>query len=109
MATQGLVSVVDLKGNVLLKAVCGCNGFKAGELASLIKENKSKTVKEIFDLAKSVGFGCQDCLVVYGTCDEFFSSDGELPSEYSKFLQDPYFNPRWNRGTADYTEIVTLE
>jgi len=110
MATQGIVSVI-VNNRVAVKAVAGSDGYNASILAEEIERKRVTSPEKIFALAKEVGFGSQDTLVVQSPDVNLFDGDGDLTGLYldrSKFL-DPEFNPRWEQGTADYTKIVKFE
>lgn len=106
MATQGMVVVMDA-GGVLVKAVCGCDGYRARALADVVRRRNLRTAQDVFTAAKRVGFGCTNDLVVMDrntTCTE--CSD-DLPPLYRDTFADPRFNPRWECGLCGNTEIVT--
>lgn len=112
MATQGIVSVL-VNGRVVCKAIAGCGGMEAPYLASLIAQERLVDPGEIHDLATRVGFGCRACLVVRGEDGRWTPShavgSGPLTDErYARTFGDSRFNPRWERGAADYVEIVEL-
>lgn len=109
MATNGIVSVT-VNSEVIAKAVAGCNGFNAPRLADHIRKNNLRTAREIDNACRRVSFGCNDCRVIMDRNATITRSDGNLPlpSRYRHTFDDPTFNPRWERGTAAYTEIVTL-
>ncbi len=109
MATQGLISITHAN-RVVFKIVAGCNGMKAAELAAAIKQTPPKTVAEIFELAGKAGFGCEDCLVVCDPQRPHMASGDSHYDEYHRLyretFEDPRFNPRWEHGTAAYTEVI---
>ena len=109
MARQGVVSVLK-DGKVALKVVAGCDGDRAKTLADVIRrDGRVLPVRDIYDIARSRGFGCEECLVVIGQDDEVFHQfDGRLPSPYRETFDDPLFNPRWDKGAADFVEVVSL-
>jgi hypothetical protein len=108
MATQGLVSVVDLDTNeVLFKVIAGCNGYNAKKLSELLSvlPGRSMTISMIIDMAKSATFGCDDCLVVMDR-NSSVCTEGDLHDRYRMTFNDPKFNPRWESGKVEYSEIV---
>lgn len=114
MATQGVVSVV-CNGKVVMKIVTGSDGNRAKSLASKIKEKWPVSKEEAFKLAKNLGLGNENSLVIVTEesiyteiCGNptFFDHD-EHPLCRETF-QDPRFNPRWKRGTADHIEIIEV-
>lgn len=110
MGTQGLVTVTAY-GEVVLKAVAGCNGFEAGKLAEAIRSGDiAADIESVYNEARQLGFGCEDCLVVWDAEDRAGAAVQEgLPPLYRETFSDPQFNPRWEHGTAAYVEIVETE
>jgi hypothetical protein len=121
MATQGLVSIVSNK-KVLMKIVCGCEGYNAPKLATALK-GFSFPIKEkmAYHLARKNNFGCDNCLFVI-TETSIFGKDeddcevkdleksGEFDSPlYRSTFNKAKFNPRWKLGTADYTIVINVE
>lgn len=113
MGTQGVVSVVK-GGKVVVKAIAGCNGMQAGRLAVFIRDviyqDRPPTV---YQMARQVRFGCADCLVVMGpksveTRTQLSEDESSSPL-YRRTFDDPQFNPRWERGTAEYVLVVDLD
>lgn len=108
MATQGVVSVLS-GGRVLMKLVAGIDGDLAQEVATELEACWPLTVDEAYDLALNIGFGFEYSLVVQTEegirhCD----GDGRLKDRYYETFQDPRFNPRWRRGTADHVVVVEV-
>lgn len=107
MATQGIVSVTR-DGRAIVKAVAGCNGMQAGKLVEAIKARRELVNAEtVMLMAQRAFFGCPACLVVLDEQEALGAID-ELPSLYRQTFDDPRFNPRWHRGTADYVEVVEI-
>lgn len=115
MATQGIVSICR-KGNVLFKVVAGSNGANAEKLIDWARTHQGNmTAAEIYQAAKEVRFGADWDLVVQasdGTLafndDEIHGEDlGRLYRDTQKF-GDPYFNPRWKSGLADYVRVLEM-
>ena len=90
---------------MLIKAVCGCNGYNADKLVQSICEQKPETPQAVYDLAIQNGFGCKNGLVVMGN-SEVIARDKELSPLYREKFNDPEFNPRWSRGTAAYVSVI---
>ena len=100
MGTQGMVSLV-WDGHVVVKAVCGCDGYRAEALARDIIAHGISTAPMVYDAARKVGFGCVDCLTVLdGRSAIFYGARPEPPDRYFETLQDPQFNPRWEQGAV---------
>ncbi len=108
MATQGLVTIKS-GDKVLMKVVVGCDGCNANALAETLKAMWPVTAERVYNEATESGFGCNDCLVVITETEVVFKGDDEeLSPLYKGTLQNPHFNPRWERGTADYTVIADV-
>lgn len=108
MATQGIVSMVR-DGEVVLKFVAGCDGMKAEHLANILRVGGVvPSLEQAYELATAVGFGSTDSLVVLDPTDYLYKGYDEVGRLYRSTFNDPNFNPRWKRGTADYTEVVDL-
>jgi hypothetical protein len=118
MGTQGLVTIVSKNdGTVLLKAVTGMDGDRAKLLARELKKRWPLSLKEAHAIAKEVEFGPPESLVVFTREEACFDHDDEqLPVEelpedcklYRATFDKPRFNPRWERGTADYVVVVRV-
>lgn len=115
--TNGVVSVL-VDGKVAMKIVVGCDGYRAGKLAELIrKANRVPDVVEARALADAVGFGCGDCRAIgmpenpFNNASLWKSAKAEFSSEglkcYYDSFSDPEANPRWEYR-ADHTKIVYL-
>ncbi|MFP4345636.1 MAG: hypothetical protein ACLFU8_13155 [Anaerolineales bacterium] len=110
MGTQGVVAIMQ-DGDVVVKAVAGCNGDRAPTLATRIirahDAGMPVTAATVAELAHEAGFGCSDCLVVL---DELTTVAVEPPrSAYRETFDDARWNPRWERGTADWVSTVALD
>lgn len=108
MATQGLVTVQDADGEVLMKIVVGMDGHKAKETADAIKQAWPIEAAEAYRISLDIGFGTEDSLVVMTGLETVFRGVGELDRLYRETFGKPHFNPRWSRGSADNTEIITI-
>lgn len=119
MATQGIVSILDVDGkNVLFKVIAGSDGYNAAKLAQWVREQADTfvfTIKNVYEAAKQVSFGTTETLVVQDSAGSLcYDGDGGpdelggLYRDYEKF-RDPRFNPRWEQGIADYIEVVVLD
>lgn len=117
MGTQGLVTVMR-GNNVILKFICGCDGYNAKKLASGLKGFVTtvynlehfidlEVIETLRELALGNDFGCRECLVVMNK-DVAYPEDEELSPLYRNTFDNPSFNPRWERGTVEYLEIVEL-
>lgn len=107
MSTQGLLTLTR-NGEVILKAVCGCNGFNVGALAEKVEGLDILVVNEVYRAAKEVRFGCPACLVVFDE-DEKRSQDDEGLDLYRETFSQPRFNPRWRRGDGAETMVIRVE
>lgn len=106
MGTQAVVSIVS-HGQTIVKAVAGCSGAFAPDLAEALRAQPGiNTAQEVYDLATKIGFGCISCLVVLDR-ENIVSVDGDdIEADYRATFDNPEWNPRWDRGTAAYVEIV---
>ena len=118
MATQGIVSILDVDGKkVLFKIIAGSDGYNAAKLVEWVKAQAGTfvfTIENVYEAAKRVGFGSTENLVAQDSAGSLcFDGDGGpeelegLYRDYEKFC-DPRFNPRWEQGVADYVEVVIL-
>lgn len=108
MGTNAVVSLVGDNGATLIKAVCGCNGDKAKELAEAVQKGLTNP-HLVYSVAMSMGFGCRQCLVVVGEYDTINRTGDELGTLYHEKFKEPRFNPRWQNGTASHVEIVKFD
>lgn len=105
--TNGIVSITR-NGKTVFKVVAGCDGYNAPKLAQAIRETGPSTLDQVYDLALDCDFGCKECLVVIGECGERYEGDEPLGPLYRSTFADPRFNPRWERGTAAYVEVIEI-
>lgn len=115
MATQGLLSITD-KGQVTAKIITGSNGQCIPDLKLWLLENRNAGNKEIFEIAKEL-FGVSSLILqsspTNSMADEsIFDDANEVISKpeslYQSKFNDPIFNPRWDFGIADYTEVLEI-
>lgn len=110
MATQGLLSIIDNgTKEVLFKVVCGCNGYNVLKLSDILSTSRKEDFSAATILASAIesGVGCKDCLVVMDRKGSV-GVEEELNELYRGTFSDPIFNPRWKRGTADYSEVLYI-
>jgi hypothetical protein len=108
MGTNGILSITK-NGQTLVKVVCGCEGMEIPKLAKALKQKKLIATEDVYNLSQEY-VGCEDCLVVQDATGIFFGiKEEELPKLYKEKFFDPKFNPRWEQGTAAYTEIIEVE
>lgn len=108
MGTQGIVSVVR-EDQVIYKVIAGCNGMMAPKLADAIRKHTPETLQEVHDLAIESAFGCYACLVSLSKEASIYKGDDELNQRFFTTFLNPKYNPRWERGSADYVKIVELQ
>lgn len=112
MSTQATIAITR-KGAVIIKVVVGCNGYNAPELVKLFKKEKLDDPKRVLFLSRMWEFGCDDCRVVQTGPDTHLPKEVEIPEAvaalYRDKFSDPLFNPRWEHGTASFSEVVTLD
>jgi hypothetical protein len=92
---------------VVYKIVAGCDGYNAKRLCSLIEKEGCVSVDDAYEKAVAAGVGCGDCLIVLGV-DKAKYMRGKIPERYFTTFDLPDFNPRWEKGTADYTLTVNV-
>lgn len=108
MATQGVVSVVH-QGRVVLKVIAGCDGYNAKKLSHAIRRlGRVPTLSEAYEMATNVGFGESGNLVVMDERRSKHNTGERLSRLYRRTFEQPLFNPRWKRGTADFVSVVKL-
>lgn len=107
MATQGLVTVKS-HDTVVMKIVAGINGYNAQEVADKIKKSWPLSTEAAYEIAKMIGFGSTECLVVMSASEIKYDGGEEIDPRYRKTFNQPEFNPRWERGTADYVVIIDV-
>jgi hypothetical protein len=107
MATQGLVTIVS-GGKVLMKIVTGSDGEFARSVANRIKKQWPLDTVGAYAIAKRVGFGHEDDLVVIDQTSVTYLGDGEVGSRYRETFDRPEFNPRWEFGTADHVIVISV-
>lgn len=108
MGTQGLVTVQDSDGKVLMKIVTGTDGNQADSVASAVKAAWPMDADDAYDVAFNLGFGNDDNLVVITENEHATNSGEELNPLYRSTFDQPRFNPRWEHGTADFISVVTV-
>ncbi len=109
MATQGLVTIRE-NGRVVMKIIAGDNGYQADQLAQALRRlGKVPAIQHAYTIAQDEGFGCHFCLVVMTTDDVYFDGDKkDLAPRFRNTFDQPEFNPRWARGTADHIVVIDL-
>ena len=103
MGTQAVISAV-YNGDVLYKIVAGCNGQEAVSIADELLANRVCSPRKALDVARNRKLGCEDCLILV-TPDEIVSPD-PVDARYVNTFSDPWNNPRWSIGTADYVRVI---
>ncbi len=114
MGTLGLVTVRK-DGEVIMKVAAGQDGNKAPALAAFIRANWPLTIDQVHAEALRLPFGNTRTLVTITRGEyrynkwthgrEYFITGCPL---YDSTFDDPEFNPRWEQGISDYTEIVDV-
>lgn len=121
MSTQGVVTILNRKGESFIKIIAGCNGDQSKPLAKAIKgqlweEQDDIDPMDVEELCKYFHFGCEDCLVIMkngeitnkGMDEEVKGLENGTYERYLNTFKDPKFNPRWKYGTAACTEVVKI-
>lgn len=111
MGTQAVVSVRK-DGQMVFKFVVGCNGAQAPDFADGLRSlGHVPTLLEALEIAATTLYGCSECFITvtpeavrpYSRYSDYVDEPNSL---YRRTFDDPRFNPRWEQGTAAYTEIV---
>lgn len=114
MSTNGVISVVNKENKVLLKIVTGCDGYNIAKTVAHLYEiiDNFEEIHDLEWLFKEIldtGFGCENCLVVMDHNGNYKVNDDEsLEYLYMETFDNPAFNPRWEKGTAEYCLVVHL-
>ena len=108
MATQGLVTVRNGEGVVIMKVIAGIDGMCANALANVLKSRWPLTAPEAHAAALGVGFGSEETLVVSTQTEDYYVGDDDLSTLYRETFDNPTFNPRWKYGIADHTVIISV-
>lgn len=111
MSTQGLLSIVQNE-RTKWKIVTGCDGYNIPKLAYLFAvDGVPDSIDEVHEFATNgTGlFGSCGCLYVLGESEWRNKENEPPPLLYATSFQMPEFNPRWERGTADYAMIYDLD
>lgn len=108
MATQGVLSVVR-GGEVVVKLVTGSDGYQLPKLAEVIREKRLVDVVDIYVEAERLHIGSCGSLYVFDRDGSCVTNGDDLPDKYRETFTVPQWNPRWERGTADYIEVVNLD
>jgi hypothetical protein len=115
MATQGLLSITD-KGKVTAKIITGADGQYMPDLKLWLVQNRNAENQEIFEKAKEL-FGTNSLILqvsptTFFADESIFDDANETISKpeslYQSKFNDPFFNPRWTFGSADYTEVLEI-
>ncbi len=111
MATQGVLSFVDREKKTIVKIVTGSDGIKILPLAnSLIRdanEDDGLTLEHVFDVA-AMYLG-KKSLVVMSAAAHLTECEEKLGEVYRRAFDDPFWNPRWEYGTADYCMVIVRD
>lgn len=108
MATQGVLSVT-VDGRVVAKLVTGSDGYQLPKLARIVREKWLTDIIGIYVEAKQLKVGSMGSLYVFDANGNYVTNaDDELPDKYLETFTFPQNNPRWDRGTEEYTEVVEL-
>lgn len=112
MATQGTLSIIK-DNKVFIKVITGSNGYNMPKLKEAIAQLPSDEVtpERTHEIAKQI-IGDNDSLITQYAPDKCFQPSDELElvagNRYHDFFFNAEFNPRWEYGIADYTELLAL-
>ena len=109
MGTQAVVSVqCKQTDQVLMKIITGMDGQEASRLARQLRSRWPMSIEDVYRLALLM-FDCPESLVVMTQERAIHDEDqGPLDARYLSTFDRPEFNPRWECGLADFTEIVRV-
>ena len=108
MGTQGMVVVVRDGREVVLKAICGSDGYNAEHLANWLSHFGGDAPREeVYRKALELDFGGEGDLVVMDAEGEEFHGGEPLHPRYRETFHLPCFNPRWECGVTERFELVT--
>lgn len=106
MATQGILSIV-VGGKVVAKAITGADGFKMPAIAEAVEDAGIRDAQGLLDLCHQYDLKGESFIVQSSPHDWIGDcTEDELPPLYAEKFHDPWFNPRWKNGSADYIEVV---
>jgi len=104
--TQGILSLTDKNGDVIIKVSSCCYGKNAKKLAKKIITYRMTEPEKIYNEAIACGFGNEECLVVMSKSKTIHKGYGRIPSKYRQHFHQPTFNPR--RGLETREKIVVI-
>ena len=105
--TQGILTLTE-NGVVKIKTIVGCGGYNIEKLRKEILAKELRSIEEIYEQALKSNCGCENCLVVMDESVIKYKGGEELSPRYRETFFKPKFNPRWEYGTAEYTEVVDI-
>ncbi len=85
------------------------HGYNSEKLVKILKEDQLDNIKDIYIMALESGLGCKECLVVMDRENAIFEGDENMSPLYRETFDDPSFNPRWKRGTADIVTVLNID
>lgn len=108
MATQWLISITDKYWNVKYKIICWQDWYNIPKIANKIKKLSLDvlSIKKIEKYCNILWW----VAIINDKLDVWWDRDNieELTPLYESTFNNPFFNPRWERGYSSYTEIVIL-
>jgi len=107
MATQGLVTVISA-GKVIMKIIAGSDGYNVRKVANELKKRWPVNAEQAYEIAIRNHFGGTEDLVVIDGSSVVFKGDDEIHPRYRETFEQSRFNPRWEKGTADYVLVIAL-
>lgn len=108
MGTQGVISILGDDFEMKYKIIVGCNGYFYKKVIADIFKKKPNTIEQVYDICVEHSYGCTGCLTVLDKNKYLPLVEGEeISSSYRKTFENPYINPRWDRGTADCLVVLT--
>lgn len=107
MATLGLVTVMSEK-KVVMKIIAGSDGYFAPQLANKLKNSWPVDIKTAYEMARKIGFGGIEDLVVITESEVYFKGDEDISPLYRETFTQMKFNPRWEIGEAENTIVIKV-
>ena len=94
------------RGKVVTKIITGSDGYNIPALAHSLRNTPPVGTGDLVNRCHD--HGLDNCIIQLGSTT--WIGDVEyLPPLYKEKFDIPEFNPRWENGTAAYTEIVYID
>lgn len=95
--------------DVILKIIAGSGGENSQKLVDkLMTYDELPSPDVVYNLAKEVGFGTQQDLVVLHANGFFHRLSQPLSPEYRRTFVRPRINPQWSKDNAPKVTVIEL-